>query len=257
MKNPFWKIKSILILLFIPFSIFLIFISILLILFNEKDGYLVSLLLTSLGIILFIYSLRYVIKTNKSFKNDLIVFLNDDSRLIELFNYEKTEWNVFAEIYYKKRIKNYKIIMFILIPIITSFMILIYKEDYRLFILLSFLFLSIFTFVFLFLRKSLIEFKSKLFDFENPEARVTTSGILINKNYVVSYNNQDGLLTKCTFVVFINIKCFEFTIRRASGKGHTYQYFNLLIPKEREHDSIMIESRINEYAVPKTKYNKT
>ncbi|TPN85265.1 hypothetical protein [Aquimarina algicola] len=257
MKNPFWKIKSILIVLLIPVSLFLILISILLISFNENNEYLISLFLIPSGILLFTYSLKYVTKTNKSFKNDLIVYLNDDSRLIELFHYEEKEWYNFAKKYYQKRIKNYTITSCILIPIITFFMIFIYKENYELFILLSFLFFSIFTFISIVLRKSLIEFKSKLFDSEKLEAKITTSGILINKSYIVSYNNQDGWLTRCTSKVFINMKCLEFEIKRLGGKGHNYQYFNLLIPKEREQDSKMIESRISEYAIPKTKYNNT
>lgn len=251
MKNTFWKIKSLLIILLIPFSLFLFFVSILLILFNEKDEYLVSLFLIPLGIILFTYSLKYTIRINKSFKDNLVVYLNDDSRLIDLFNYEKIEWHNYAEKYYQKRIKNYKITLLILIPIIVSFMIIIYREDYRLFLMLSFLLLSIITFISPVLRKSLIEFKSKLFDFENPEAKITTSGILINKSYVVSYNNQDGWLEKCTSNVFIDMKCLEFKIRRPGGRGHTYQYFNLLIPTEREKNFIITENRINKYAVPR------
>ncbi|GAA4279578.1 hypothetical protein GCM10022259_43030 [Aquimarina mytili] len=226
------------------------------ILFNEKDGYLVSLFLIPLGITLCTYSFKYVIRTNKSFKNDLIVHLNDDSRLIELFNYEKIEWLNFVEKYYQKKIKKYKITLFIVIPIILSFMIMLYREDYKVFILSSFLLLSITTVVSLVLRKSLVEFKSKLFDFENPQAKITTIGILINKSYIVSYNNQDGWLTKCTSKLFVDMKCLEFEIRRSGGKGHVYQYFNLLIPKKREQDAIMTESRVNEYAVTKTKYNK-
>ncbi len=77
MKNPFWKIESVLKLLLIPFSLFLIIVSISLMLFNEKDGYIISLFLIPLGITLCAYSVKYAMKINKSFKNDLIAYLND------------------------------------------------------------------------------------------------------------------------------------------------------------------------------------
>lgn len=249
MKNPFWNIKSILILLLIPFSIFLILVSLLLVLFDEKDGYLVSLFLMPLAIALATYSFRYIIKTYKSFKNDLIICMNDDSKLIELFNYEKLEWRNFAERYYHKRVKKYKVTLFTLIAVIISLMIVIYRENYRLFIMLSFILFLVTTFIFVLIRKSLIEFKTKLFDFDNPQAKITIIGILINNSYIVSYNNQDGKLIKCTSSMFLGMKCLEFKIKRIVGKGYNYQYFNLLIPENREQDSLMLESSVNECIV--------
>ena len=251
MKNPFWKIKSILILLLIPFSLFLILIPIILILFNEKGEYFLSLLFIPLGITLGTFSLKYVIKTDKSFKDNLIEQLNDHSTLIELLNYEKEEWQSFAKKYYQQKVKNYKIILLLLTPIFIFLMVVTYREDYRLSVAVFFSLFSIVIIAFIITREFLIDFKSKLFDVENPEAKITTLGILVNHNWVISYHNQDGWLAECKSSTFLKMKCLEFNIRRLGGRGHNYQTFFLLIPKNRENEIDEISSRINSRRVYK------
>jgi len=249
MKNPFWKIKSILILLFIPFSFFLFLISIFLVLFTETNEYTLSFILISIGIVLSWFSIRYVIKTDKKFKNDRVKKLNENSKTVVYFKYSEEEWNLFAKKSYEEKLKKYRIIALIITPFIVAFFIMLYFEDVKLLVVIAFMLLSIATMVFLMLNKTLEEFKKHTFNQKKPEAKITSSGILLNKSLVISYHNQDGMLQLCSSEVFSGMNCLNFLISHVSGKGRKFQNFKLLIPKNREGETEDILTRINEDCV--------
>ncbi|TKD61436.1 hypothetical protein [Flavobacterium sp. ASW18X] len=98
--------------------------------------------------------------------------------------------------------------------------------------------------------RAITQFKTNLLVDSGPSARITTSGLLINNKYVVSFNNQDGNLERCQLQSFLGKQCLEFTISRAGGKGHNYEHFNLLIPRT-EIDIQALLLQIQKFAVIK------
>lgn len=245
MKNSFLKIKSIFILLIIPFSYFLFLTSLLLILYTKSNEYVLGLFLILLGIILLYFSVNYVIKINRSLKKDLILALNKNCSAIVHFKYSEEEWNSFAKKNYDKKVKKHLATTLVTIPLIILFLTVLFREDIKLFITIGFVTLSLATTIFLILYKSLRDLKENTLNQKNPEAKITTSGILLNKKLAISYHNQDGWLAECTLEIFLGMKCLDFKIRRSSGKGNMYQNFLLLIPKKRENDIEDMLYRIN------------
>ncbi|MEN7547199.1 hypothetical protein AAG747_04725 [Rapidithrix thailandica] len=236
MKNPFWNTKSIFTVLLIPFSIFLLVTSILWMLLSENNEYWLGLILMPFGAIVLWFAMNYMIQTDKAFKRRLVLELDINCPAIEYFTYSKKEWNLFANKNYTRKLNQYRTALIVLTPIITLLLILLYNENVKVFITIGFIVLLLITLISWRVVNSLKELKANTLGQEKPEAKITTSGILLNKNHILSsYHNQDGWLSECTYETFLEMKCLNFKIRRPSGRGHNFQTYHLLIPpKQRE-----------------------
>lgn len=192
------------------------------------------------------------IKSDKALKNRVIQKF-DDYKLLTHFKYTKNEWDDFAQKSYLKKRKAYYIYLFILCLIIIIVNAIFEKESrlnlipINIITLLTLLLISYFFFK---------KMKKEKYSMENynhfPEVKIAQSGILINNTYLISYHNKDGWLDICYSNLYIKSECITFKIRRSSGTANpNYQFFNLLIPKNRLEEKEKIIDIINEYRVYK------
>ncbi|MEM6830825.1 MAG: hypothetical protein AAF551_09940 [Bacteroidota bacterium] len=251
MKNRLRNIKLIVTSLLIPSSVFLLLVGLVMIVYNENKEYMLGTVLVPLASLMFWYAIKQLIKMDRSFKKDLILTLKTQHPAIVHFFYSEREWNAFAEKNYQKKVKGYRITIWITAPFILTLLIILFNEDKEVFMVIGFMSLILITFTFLVMRHSLKEFKSKTIEQVHPEAKITHVGILLNNNFVISYHNKDGWLSRCEYEMYLDSACLNFKIRRPSGRGHSYQTFRVLIPEDREKEIDEMVERINESRVYK------
>ncbi len=242
MKNPFFKITSIFILLLVPFAFFLVFISIIFMLYTKSNEYLLSLIFMPIGILLLWFSINRIIKINKSFKKVIIEILDKNHATIISFKYTTEEWNIFVKKKYDNKVKLFLVLSFILNSIFIAFLITIYiYENKELFIMLCFITLLLLIPFYLKFFVDLNAIKKNI-HLIKPIITVTSNGVFINKELDISYNNQDGLFKECWSEKKQNIKTLIINIKR---HRRYIQQYTILIPQNIDEDIENIVNKIN------------
>lgn len=248
-KNPINSASFILTLIFMMFSIFACILSF--------DLYNDNLHIDHLGRFIFgvsgiLFSIINLYKLTEDFKNKLRSFLLTEATHIIAFNYSEVEWRSFAEAYVTERDeKSIKYIyLLLLVPmIIYGFLRIngVTKSDEFLYVFILVLLPLLVALIILKFYYDFRDFKKAMLNYEQPEVLITNYGILINRTYVISYNNNDFRVGDCFITEFLNYRCIEINIPKGNGKHRYTDYHYILIPKDQEIDIISIASTLKYY----------
>jgi len=209
MKNPFRSASFILIVIFMCFAGAVILVDIISIIYYNSNIIPNSILIVLL--LLIICGIVYIYVLNKKFKDDIIDSILTSKNLIIDFKYSQSEWLPFAKKYVKAQKKHYRnyIILITIFYAISSILTFLYADDKITSIVLINVASAI---IFMSIIAKIKHFEDSILTDTTPEIKIAVNGILYNKKYLVSFNNQDRHLESSKQHSFYDENCIALTI---------------------------------------------